>query len=395
MADHALLSPSAASRWLTCTPSAKMEEANGGAVSSSVYADEGTLAHKLGDLMINYKLGLILTKPYQKALKTITTHELYTLEMYDHCENYAVFVMEKFSEAQAHTKDALIFLEQTIDLTEWIPKGFGTRDVCIIANGTLDIVDLKYGKGVPVSAEENKQMQVYGLGSLKELDHLYQINKVRMTIYQPRLDNISTYEMEAIALEKWGEEVLKPRAALAFEGGGEFVPGDHCRFCKIKTTCRANHDFQMEIAKHDFKSPDLLEPEEISDILTRTESFLNWIKSVDEYALHKALIDGVNWPGFKIVEGRSVRVYIDETQVTEVLLANNLKREDITKSKLLGITEMTKLLGMTDFNRLLSPLLNKPPGKPKLAPESDKRPAFNSANAAREDFAGITIEEDI
>lgn len=391
---HALLSPSASSRWLICTPSAKLEAATGLTVSS-VYADEGTLAHKLGELMIRYKLGWILTKPYQKELKAVTLDPLYTLEMYDHCENYATFVMERYTEALSHTKDALIFLEQKINLTDWIPEGHGTADVIIIANTIMDDIDLKYGKGVPVSAEDNPQMKVYGLGSLKEFDHLYSIEKVRLTIYQPRIDNISTWEIAAKELEKWGEETLKPRAALAFEGKGYFEPGSHCRFCKIKATCRANRDHQLEIARHEFKNPDLLEPADIADVLDRYDSFLNWIKAVEEYALHEAVSNGAKWPGYKIVEGRSVRVYSDESKVQEVLLANKMKPEEITKSKLLGITEMTKLLGMTDFNRLLSPLLIKPPGKPKLAPVSDKRPEFNSANAAREDFAGVVIDEDI
>ncbi len=390
--SHAILSPSGASRWLACTPSARLEQQFPDRAGSA--ASEGTLAHTLGELIIRFKLKWILKTQYTKALKEIKSHPQYEDAMFDYADEYACFVIEKFSAAQAHTKDAGLLIEQKLDLTDYVPEGFGTGDAMIIANKTLDFIDLKYGKGVEVTAENNKQMMLYALGALRGFDCLFDIETVRMTIYQPRIGNISTFEMQVEDLRDWAENYLKPRAELAFAGEGEFAPGEACRFCKAAATCKANADFNLELAKYEFKESLLLEDAEISDILSRAGLFTKWLNAVEEHAQHEAIVNGKKWPGYKLVEGRSNRAYLDESKVAELLISKGLEEDKIYQpKKILGITAMEKELGKSDFATYLSPLVIKPAGKPTLVPESDKRPELSSAANAASDFAEVLNEE--
>ena len=387
---HALLSPSAASRWLNCTPSAKLElqfPDKAGEV-----AREGTLAHSLSELILRFKLKKITKAKYSKELAAIEADALYSPDMFKYAEDYAVFVLERYSEAQAHTKDAIIHLEQRLDMTAYVPEGFGTGDCVIIADGTMDIIDLKYGKGVMVSATANKQMMLYALGALHEFAHLYDIQQVRMTIHQPRIENYSTFEMATADLLEWAEEELKPRAELAFKGEGDFVAGDHCRFCKARAQCRALADYNLEIVKHDYNLPALLNEEEVADVLKLSDGIKSWLNTVEEFALAEALA-GKKWPGFKLVEGRSNRKYIDETAVADKLLQAGFKEDNIFAPRgILGITAMEKAITKTAFNLHLSDCIIKPPGKPTLVPVEDKRPELNSADMAAADFAGVEFE---
>jgi hypothetical protein len=387
MAQHAILSPSGASRWLACTPSARLEE--GFPDRSGEAAKEGTLAHSLGELIIRAKEQLITKPKYQVELASIKKNSLFEDNMFDYAEDYALFVLERFAEAQSRTKDAQLFLEQKLNLTDYVPEGFGTGDAIIIADGVLDIIDLKYGKGVPVTAEENKQMMLYSLGALKQFDFLYAIDSVRMTIYQPRLDSISTYEMTVTDLHHWAKTELVPKARLAFDGEGEFVPGKHCQFCKAKAVCKANADEQLQLAKYDFAKETLLKDEEISDILSRADAFKKWVTAVEEYALIEAVENNKKWPEFKLVEGRSNRIYSDETAVAKVLVEKGFEEDKLYTKKLLGITAMEKAITKAEFNTLLNPFIIKPPGKPTLVPVSDKRPEYNSVEGAIADFQNI------
>ena len=387
MSDHAVLSPSGAERWLSCTPSARLElmfPDNAGAAAS-----EGTLAHALGELLLREKTKQVTSKEFAEKLIEIEKDKQYEPEMYGYADDYATFVVERFSQAQVHTKDAILFLEQKLSLTDYVPEGFGTGDAVIIADNVLDIIDLKYGKGIPVSAFENKQMMLYSLGALREFDYMYDIKSVRMTIYQPRLENFSTYEMTVADLKHWAESELRPRAALAFDGEGQFVAGSHCRFCKVRATCKANADYNLELAKYEFADPVLMGDDEIADVLTRADQFLKWLSSVEEHALHEAVNNSKKWPGYKLVEGRSNRVYTDEEKVANKLKAEGFKEDILYTKKLLGITAMEKEIGKASFNTLLSDLIIKPPGKATLVPESDKRPALDTADAAKLDFAEI------
>lgn len=378
---HSLLSPSGASRWLVCTPSARLEANVPDRAGDA--ASEGTLAHSLGELMIAKELKLISAVKYKESLKAIEKNKFYTDQMWEYCEDYKAYVVQAFGEAQKITKDAKIFLEEFIDLTMYIPEGFGTGDAVIVADHIIDFIDLKYGKGVLVDATDNRQLMLYALGIYEKYSVLYDIRTLRMTIYQPRIDNFSTWSIEVPALLKWADEYLKPKAALAWAGKGEFVPGAHCQFCKVKANCKANADYQMQLASYAFEEPTLMTPEDIADILTRAASFENWLKAVKYYALYEAVQNNAVWPGFKIVEGRSNRIITDPDQAEEILeTAGYLKESYIAPPKLLGIGALEKNIGKKELGGLIGALIEKPHGSPTLVPIEDKRPQYNSAEAA-------------
>jgi hypothetical protein len=385
MSAHAVLSPSGASRWLACTPSARLELQFPDTAGEA--AQEGTVAHALGELLISVHVGITSGTKAKAEMFRIQSDKFYSADMLNHCENYAAFVIELFEEAKKRTKDAVIRVEQKLDLTAYVPEGFGTGDCVIIADGTLYIIDLKYGKGVPVSCENNKQMMLYALGALQGFDFLYDIHTVSMTIYQPRLDNISTFEMPVSALRKWAKDELIPRAKLAFEGKGEFVPGSHCTFCKVKAQCKALAEENLKLAKYDFQEGILLSDDDIADILKRADQFKRWLTAVEDYALTEAIDNGKKWPGYKLVEGRSVRCYSDQDAVAKRLTENGIDEAIIYTRNLLGITAMEKAISKNTFAQLLSDLIVKPQGKPTLVPLSDKRPELNGVESAIRDFS--------
>ena len=366
MAKHAYLSASASHRWLACPPSAKLcaqEEDRG-----SPYAQQGTDAHELCQYLVEKALGHDARDP---------TEDLtwYDAEMQEAADGYCSFVMEQVAEARKLCIDPLVCVEQTLDFSKWVEHGFGTGDCVIVADDLLHIVDFKYGVGVLVEATNNSQLMCYGLGALDTFGDLYDIKRVRLSIYQPRRENVDTFELSTEALLTWADEVLAPTAKLAYEGEGEFHAGDHCQFCKIKATCRKRAEYSMELAKYDFADAPTLSSDEIAAILPQIDTLVSWAEDVKSYALQQAL-SGERYPGFKLVEGRSIRKYTDETAVAAVVLNAGY---DPYEKKLLGITAMTKQLGKKKFDELLSGLVMKPQGKPVLAPESDKRPELNTA----------------
>lgn len=384
MGAHAILSASGAYRWMRCTPSARIEQ--NFEDSSSDFAKEGSLAHELGELLLAKELGTLDKKDVTKKLKAIEKSEFYSQEMKDYVDKYVDYVMERFAEHRVATEDAEIQLESRLDFSDWVPEGFGTGDVVIVSDSTVEIIDLKYGKGVPVSAEENPQMRLYSLGAYKSQNFLYDITKIRATIFQPRLDNISTEELTKDELLAWAENELVNKAKLAHMGEGEFVAGDHCRFCKAKYTCRARAEANLEMAKFDFKDAALLSHNEIGEILEKADELQKWAKDIQAYALEQAEKHGIKFPGWKLVEGRSNRKYLDENEVVSTLTSAGFEEDIIFKKTLLGITDMEKVVGKKKFNEILSDLVIKPSGKPALVPESDKRPELNSADSAAEDF---------
>lgn len=392
MSSHALLSPSGASRWLACTPSARLEQQFPDNAGDA--AREGTLAHSLGELFINWQLNRISKKDFSKAYDTLMESPFYDNSMKEYVDNYMSFVLETFAAAQAHTVDAQMFLEQKLDLTAYVPEGFGTGDVVIIADGYLDLIDLKFGKGVPVSSENNKQMMLYALGAVEKFGDLYDIQTVTMTIYQPRIDNISSWSIPLIELLGWAEAELKPRAALAFTGDGDYAPGPQCRFCRAKAVCRANADYNLDVLKYDFKAPDLLEDAEIADVLGKVDSITKWVAAIEAHALNEAVNKGKKWPGYKLVEGRSNRQLTDPAAVAKKLIAYEWSEAVIYEpKKLLGITALEKLLTKKVFENTLGGFVVKPPGKPALVPASDKRTEYSSAANAVHDFADVDIDE--
>lgn len=380
---HALLGPSSAQRWISCTPSARLAESLGDTDSS--YAQEGTLAHRIGELL--------LRAAYEGAdvagdMDQARADPMYSDSMGEYLADYAGFVAERMIEAKNRCADPRIFIEQTIRFEEYVPGGFGTSDAMIISDGQLDVIDLKYGRGVRVDAKDNVQMRIYALGCYLALSWAYEIETIRMTIFQPRLDNISTDTISRDALLEWAETVLKPRAALAWEGKGEYCPGENtCRWCKAAPICRANRDYQLEIAKHEFTDPPLLSPAEVADVLGRLPAFTAWAKSVETYALDAAVNHGVQFPGFKLVEGRSNRKYSNEDAIAAALMTAGYAEPAIYKPReLLGLTAMEKLVGKNRLGELAGVYIIKPEGAPVLAPLSDKRPEINTAAKAAEDF---------
>lgn len=356
----------------------------------SEYAREGTLAHRLGELRLRAKYeGLDLYgSEGGPQLQEVVNDPLYSATMSEHIDAYVDFIGERFAEAKTRCNDPRLFIEQRICYEEYAPDGFGTADCIILADGIMDVVDLKYGKGVPVSAENNPQMKIYGLGGYLALSWAYGIHTVRMTIFQPRLDNVSTAEISVEDLLTWAEIELKHKALLAWEGGGDFAPGeDTCRWCKAAPTCRARADYQLGIARYEFTQPELLTPEDIADVLRRLPGLQKWAEQVAAYAQDAALNHGASIPGFKLVEGRSNRKYSDEDATAKALRKAGFKVGDIYKPKeLLGITAMERLVGKKALEAIAGQYIIKPEGKPTLVPEEDKRPAINTAAQAAHDF---------
>jgi hypothetical protein len=376
MAAHALLSASGAQRWLSCPPSARLEEAV--EEQSSEYAREGSFAHELAELYLAQHLELIKKSQFNKRFKELRQNPFYSEELEDYVKIYMDFAIEKINEARSRTKDAVVLLEMRLDYSTWVPEGFGTGDLVLVTDDVLEVIDFKYGRGIQVGAEDNPQIQLYALGALSQFGCLYEINTVRMTIVQPRLDSISTHEMTVDELVNWGEKTVKPIADLAFKGEGEFKAGEHCRFCRVRSTCRARAEMNMKLACYDFKEPPLLTDEEIVEVLDGADEYMKWISDVEAYALDQAVNNGKKWPGYKLVEGRSYRRYVDQDKAAEALMAAGYSEDVIYEKVLLGITKMEKAVGRKEFNELLAGLIEKPPGKVKLAPESDKRPAVKS-----------------
>jgi len=376
---HALLSASGSSRWINCTPSPRLEE-NFEEGKASAYAAEGTLAHEFGDLGLQKASKRLTAAKYNRAVLPLRKDKLYTDEMESEVQKYIDYVMEEFKAAKKKTPDAHLSIEERIDLTAFIEDGFGTGDAGLIADGVMEVIDLKYGKGVRVSSVDNSQLKLYGLGMLYANELSFDIKTVKLTIVQPRLDHISSWEIDAQELREWGEQIVKPKAALAYEGKGQKKAGSWCRWCKAKARCRAYNDQNLAIAKHEFKEPDLLTDEELLAVYNQISQIQDWANTIGKYVLDEAL-KGKKWEGLKIVEGRSNRKWLDDKKVVEVLVDNNFATDKFMVSKLAGITAIEKLVTKKAFPELLGPLVIKPQGKPTLAPIDDKRPAMGIEQA--------------
>ena len=371
MGNHAILSASSSHRWLNCLPSARLElefEDQGGEA-----AKEGTAAHDLCE----HKLKKALHMRSQRPISEYNSDEM------EECTDaYVDFVMEQVELAGKSCTDPIVLIEQRLDFSCYVPDGFGTGDCVIISDDRLHIVDFKYGLGVLVDAVDNPQMKLYALGALGIYDHLYDIKEVSMTIFQPRRENVSTWTIPVEELKGWAEEELKPRADKAFNGEGEYIPGPWCTFCKAANRCRARAEEKLKLAEKEFKMPPLLTDAEIEEILLILPDLSKWANEITAYATDAAVNHGKEWNGFKVVEGRSVRKYKDEGAIAEKAVAGGYK--DIYRKSLIPLTEMQKLMGKSKFEELLGDLIYKPPGKPTLVPNSDKRPAMNVADAKNE-----------
>lgn len=385
--DHAILSPSSSSRWTVCTRAPRLEAAFED--NESEAAKEGTFAHSIVEALLNNFKRNGLTKLTLAEWKFFKEDDLFNEAMLEYCEKFANYVLANYEEGD------ILSIEQKLNLNNWAEDSFGHSDANIlqVKKKHLHVFDYKFGKGVPVFAKKNTQLMLYALGVIDMLEWLgYEIEKVTLHIYQPRIANNSEYTLSVADLLYWGRKTLRPAAKLAFAGEGEFVAGKHCHFCKAAPRCRALEEYNTELAKYDFDEPELLNPSEMVDIFERKKIFEVWLKSVSDYMLTEA-VKGKKWPGYKLVEGRADRVYTSEANIIKTLeKLLGAKAVKIYKPQSLhGITELTKILGTENFNAYVGQYLRKPNGAPTLAPDEDERPVFNGASM---DFKDAWIDPD-
>lgn len=372
---HALLSASSAHRWLNCTPSALLEA--GKPDRDSTASLEGTAAHALAEWKLAEMLG---RGPGARPQSTYDT-----VEMDEHTTAYVIHVNQLLD---GHEGPSRVFIEQRLDYSKYAPDGYGTGDCVIISDGLLDIVDFKYGQGVLVEAEQNPQLKLYALGALEAFQDIYRVDQVRATIFQPRRDNTVRVEYSRSELVEWGEQTVKPAAALAVKGKGEFKAGPWCQFCKLAPTCRARAEENLKLARLEFKPGPELSDEEVAQVLRQLPDLTKWAAEVEKYATQAAVSQGKQWAGMKLVAGRSVRKYADENQVIQAARDAGYKDGDIFEQKLITLTRMEKLVGKKQFTQIFDGLVVKPEGKPTLVPMSDRRKALDLA-APEQEFENL------
>jgi hypothetical protein len=371
MSGHARFSPSSAHRRLNCPPSLVLEEQFED--EESHYAAEGSAGHALAEHLIKKHLK-------QRSRRPVSNY--YSEELLDAVEEYVSYVISEIEVAKGICKNPLFFVEQRVDASEYVDECFGTADMVIITDKVAHIIDLKLGKGVQVFAEENPQLMIYGLGILSIAEMLYEIETIRLTIIQPRLNSSSSWDISTTKLKAWGAGVLKPRGAMALMGSGVFRAGSWCRFCKARNQCRARAEEFLELAKMEFREPALLSDEEIAEVLKVSDELAKWASDIYAFAQDQAIVHGKQWNGYKLVEGRSNRKYTSEEEVAQAAIAAGFT--DIYKRSLITITEMERLMGKKEFAKTLGHLVYKPQGKVTLVPDSDKREAITKTTAVAE-----------
>lgn len=397
---HAILSPSAAHRWLHCTPAPRVEAEF--PETTSEYAEEGRLAHSVCELAAKKKFAVMNNRTYNSRLKKLKADPKWDDEMLSTAATYVEHLTE---HAMRFEHAPYVALEVQVDITDYAPEAFGTCDCVMIGGDELIITDYKHGKGVPVSAQDNPQMLLYALGALKLYRPIYgdMIRRVSTYIDQPRLGSYDGASMTVEELLAWGESI-KPKAAAAFMGTGEFAPGEWCRFCRAKAKCRARanqntalEDFkdciplgrsipmQAEYDATGFKPSNCLTDEEIGTLLVRAEGLVAWYNDLKEYTL-AACLNGKTIPGWKAVEGRSTRAWTDQDAALEALMAGGVEEAIIYDRVPKTLAQLEKVIGKQRFGELVGGMITKSPGKPALAAESDKRPAYNGAAA---DFSEV------
>lgn len=373
---HAILSASGAERWIACPPSARLEEDLPD--RGSAFSEEGTRAHAFAENELLYWLGRLSQEDY---LHNQTAFDGDSPGFKADAMRYVEYAIETITEVRAATPDAAVMVEERLDFSHVVPEGFGTGDLVIVADGTLWVIDLKFGKGVEVEADDNPQLKLYGIGALGSHGILYDIREVKLVIVQPRLTSEpSVWSTTPGALRQWAETVVTPAASLAWAGEGSFNPGDHCRFCRAKAQCRARAEDALAVTQHEFRDPVLLTDEEIAGVLEKADRVKKWAADIQEHALKQAE-HGHKYPGWKLVRGRSNRKYKDQDAVAQALTVAGIPESVIYERSLLGITAMEKAITKKKFSELLFGLVDKPIGKPVLAPETDERPEIESGAA--------------
>lgn len=389
MSEHAKLSASSSKKWLNCPLSVTLEGYFEN--EESTYAKEVTIAHELVELKLNAELGRVSRSDYilkkDIILKDFDKEDEKEIENYTN--DYIEFVMERYNKALSNCEETEILIEEKLDYSKYARNAFGTGDVVICDFENIEIIDLKYGKGVKVDAFENSQLMLYGLGALEIYGDLFDIKNVSMTIFQPRLDNISTYNISAEDLLKWGKDVVYDKAEKAFNGTGECSYGSYCDegFCKARPLCKTYTKHHTQVAKYKGVHPSLLTDEELVDIYDLALSYDKWVKSIKSYILQE-MLNGKKLSGLKLVEGRSVRTFTDEKSIIKALKDKGYKKSDYIVEKIISITDAEKLLGKAEFEQVLGSFVIKPPGAPTVAKVEDKRPEYNSAEL---DFKGVEV----
>ena len=400
--SHALLAPSAAKRWMACAPSARVESLLPD--RTSTYAREGTIAHAVAECLLEfYKTNQPLAAyegPWGYFTEfAMADHELESLaaqclqEGFDFREifetvhdDYVAVVWSDFVKAHVEDPNAVLLVETRVDLSDYVPESFGSSDAIIIWGDRMNVYDLKYGRGVRVSAKGNPQMRLYALGALLGPGETYPVHGIQMTIVQPRLHAVSTDTISTFDLVIWATEVLVPAAKKAFHGEGEFVPGDHCEFCRAKATCKALQEYTSRIVRS-AGEPESMSAEDFAQVLGKIGVIETWIAGVKARAM-EMLERGETVPGWKLVEGRSVRKIYKEAEARKILREAGFQPSDYDRVELRGITDLTRLVGgAKTFNTLLGDLVERQPGKPALAPEDDPRAPYNNAASAEAAFA--------
>ena len=371
--QHCLLGGSSAERWINCPPSARLTEDMEDV--TSVYAEEGSNAHALAEYKLNRAIGNNIKYP------KLT---IFNKEMDEYTDSYVSFVLEQIEalKEEDNGNAPYVMVEHQVSYDKWVNDGFGTIDLMAVTNKTLHIIDFKYGLGVKVDATENSQLKIYSLGAIQELECLYDFEKIILTIYQPRIGNVSTWEITKADLLKWGKEVLRPAAELADKGKGLFRSGPWCKFCKARAICKERSKVALDILNQEFRNPNLLSDIEIEEVLLKADEISSYLNDIKDFAVAKAL-EGKKWINFKLVEGRSARKFTDEGSVINVLKDNNINPYD---TKLRSITDIEKELGKAKFKSLLEQYVNKPKGKPTLVLRSDKREELSLVNADFDEF---------
>ena len=380
--QHALLSASSAHRWLHCTGSPLLEKEFPD--TTSVYAQEGTLAHELCELKLKKYTTVMPKGTYTRAHNKIMKSELWQNEMEGTSEAYLEYVKEIMLACEIAPA---VLIEKRVDFSRYVPEGFGTADCLMLAGDTLHVIDYKHGKGVVVDAAHNPQMMLYALGAMDELSLLYRFKSVHMTIVQPRVNNISEFTMTADELREWGESVVKPKAEAAISGKGEFEAGDWCRFCRAKQQCKTRYESNDSLypelsARHD---PRLITLEELGEYLKRGRDMAAWLEDMKEYALSESLA-GADVPGWKAVEGRGSRAFTDTDAAVDTLIKNGIDESVLYERRVLTLAQMEKAVGKKAFGEIVVNLVVKNPGKPTLVEESDKRPRITNQPTAADVF---------
>lgn len=380
---HALLGPSSAARWIACPPSVKLCEQFEDVESE--YAKEGSLAHEIAELKVRKLIDPGLTsRKFTSAMKKLKEKELYQEEMQGYTDEYVEFIQEQM---YSYSTTPHVAVEQKVDFSQYIPGGFGTADCILISNDTLHVIDFKYGKGVPVSVENNAQLLLYALGSYLAYEMIYPIEHIKMSIVQPRLNDIDTWECNLDYLLAFAK-IAQEKAVMALNGDGDFNNGEHCRFCKAKAICKARANANLELAKYEFKAADQLTLEEIGQILEKAKDLDKWVKEIEKYALSESL-KGNNIPGWKAVNGKGSRSFKNTDDAIKVLKENGIAEELLYERKYLTLAQIEKVIGKKDFNNLVGDLIVMNAGKPTLVEASDKREAITNKIKAEDEFSAV------